>query len=333
MRSMNVEAELAYRPATVDDAGFAADVDTAVHPQRPRDPLVYRYWWAQPDEFMEFARFVVTRGGRPIGFAEWRHARWDVQPDRYGTLSAELLPSERALYALDAATAELERRVTLEGARILRSWSNEDDPLRIEMLLARGYAEERRGKRWELDLVGNRDRLLEMTEESRERMRSEDVRLLTLADESDPAVVEKIWRMSEEAGDDVPTTMPRIPEAMASYVRWLSAPEIHRDRFWIARAGDEIVGVSVLGYPPTRGVVGTEWTATARSARGRGIARALKCETVAQAIALGVDRVRTGNDAANAPILHINETMGYRQIAGTIEFLKQPVQDEVRATP
>ena len=43
---------------------------------------------------------------------------------------------------------------------------------------------------------------------------------------------------------------------------------------------------------------------------------------VAQAIALRVDRVRTGNDAANDPILHINETMGYREIAGQVQFLK-----------
>jgi hypothetical protein len=56
--------------------------------------------------------------------------------------------------------------------------------------------------------------------------------------------------------------------------------------------------------------------------RGRGIARALKCETLAQAIALGVDRVRTGNDAQNDPILHINESMGYRPITGRVDFLK-----------
>jgi GNAT superfamily N-acetyltransferase len=324
---------LAFRPATLDDAAFAADVDTAVHPQRPRDPLIYRYWWAQPDEFMEFARFVVTRAGKPVGVGEWHHARWDVQPDRYGIVGAELLPSERTRGALDAATEEMERRVIAEGARILRAWANEDDPLRIEMLLARRYVEVRRSKRWELDLVGNRDRLLAMAEESRRRMRSEGVRLLTLADEGDPAAVEQIWRLSEEAGNDVPRTVPRVPEAMASYVRWLNAPEIHKDRFWIARAGDEIVGVSVLGYPPVRGVVGTEWTATARSARGRGIARALKCETIAQAIALGVDRVRTGNDAANAPILHLNETMGYRPIAGSIEFLRRMAPNGERATP
>ena len=115
----------------------------------------------------------------------------------------------------------------------------------------------------------------------------------------------------------------RIPEAMESYVRWIGAPEIHRDRFWIARIGDDVVGVSVLGYPPVRGIVGTEWTATVRSVRGRGVARALKCETIAQAIALGVDRVRTGNDAANAPILHINETMGYHLVPGAINYLRK----------
>ena len=135
-------------------------------------------------------------------------------------------------------------------------------------------------------------------------------------------MIEKVWCLSEEAGDDVPTTVPRVPEAMEAYVRWANAPEVHRDRFWIARVGDGVVGVSVLAYPPVRGIVGTNWTATARSVRGRGVARALKCETVAQAIALGVDRVRTGNDAANAPILHLNETMGYRLIAGGIAFLK-----------
>ena len=43
------------------------------------------------------------------------------------------------------------------------------------------------------------------------------------------------------------------------------------------------------------------------------MARALKCETLVQAIALGVDRVRTDNDSANTPILHINETMGYHR--------------------
>jgi RimJ/RimL family protein N-acetyltransferase len=316
-------AELRLTAATPGDAAFVADVLTAVRPSAPVDPISLTYWWAQVDERIEFLRFVVTRGGTPIGFATVEQARPGVQPERYATLLWwDVLPAQRTRVMLDGTLALAEERAATAGARILRTHANEDDPLRIETILARGFTEDRRSRRWELDLVANRDRLLAMTEESRARMRTEGVRLLTLAEDTDPAVLEKVWRMSEEAADDVPTTVPRVPEAMAGYVRWLNAPEIHRDRFWIARIADEVVGLSVLAYPPARGVVGTNWTATARSVRGRGIARALKCETVAQAIALGVDRVRTGNDAANHPILHINETMGYRPVAGGINYLR-----------
>jgi GNAT superfamily N-acetyltransferase len=322
MKDTVTKTDLKFRAAGAGDAAFAADVDTAVRPQSPRDPKVYEYWWAQPDENWVYSRFVVARGERRIGYAIAEHPRWDVQPERYGTVEGNLLPAERSRAKLDTVYASMEERVIADGAKILSAWTNEDDAVRIETLLGRGYTEGRHGRRWELDLVANREKLLAMTLESRVRMKKEGVRMLTLAADDDPNVIEKIWRLSEEAGDDVPTTEPRVPEEVASYTRWVNAPEIHRDRFWIARVGDDVVGVSVLGYPPVRGIVGTEWTATARSVRGRGIARALKCETLAQAIALGVDRVRTGNDAANDPILHINETMGYRLIPGGMQFLR-----------
>src|SRR5207237_3187137 len=240
----------------------------------------------------------------------------------YAWVGGDLLPPERNRATFHTLMGAMENRLIADGARILCCWAWEDDPMRIETIEARGYKEDRRSRRWELDLVANREKLLAMAEISRERMRREGVRILTLAQDDDPSVIEKVWRLSEEAGDDVPTTEPRVPEEMAAYARWVNAPEIHRDRFWLARLGEAVVGLSVLGYPPVRGIVGTEWTATARSVRGRGVARALKCETVAQAIAVGVDRVRTGNDAANDPILHIKETMGYKLIPGGIHYLR-----------
>ena len=48
----------------------------------------------------------------------------------------------------------------------------------------------------------------------------------------------------------------------------------------------------------------------------------MKYETVMQAIALGVDRIRTDNDFKNAPILHINETMGYKRRPDGIQFMR-----------
>ena len=48
----------------------------------------------------------------------------------------------------------------------------------------------------------------------------------------------------------------------------------------------------------------------------------MKMETLGQAIELGVTSVRTDNDEANAPMLHINEKLGYHRIPGFVSYLK-----------
>ena len=53
-------------------------------------------------------------------------------------------------------------------------------------------------------------------------------------------------------------------------------------------------------------------TATRRSARGRGVASALKRATVLHARERGLRRLRTENEERNAPMLAINRRMGYR---------------------
>jgi hypothetical protein len=36
-----------------------------------------------------------------------------------------------------------------------------------------------------------------------------------------------------------------------------------------------------------------------------------------------VDRIRTDNDSTNTPILHINDTMGYKRRADGIQFMRR----------
>jgi GNAT superfamily N-acetyltransferase len=315
-------SQLAFRPATLDDVAFYADVLSAVHPERPTDPVVERYWWAQPEITYLTRRFVVSRGGRAIGVADFDRPSWDSVPDRHGYIGGEILPELRDGPTLEAIFSEMEQRLAADGAERIAVHANEDDEMRIAAIIHRGFREDRRGKRWVLDLVGNRAHIEAMANESRKRMRADGVKLLTMAQDADPEKHSKVWRLSVEAQKDVPTTLPHPEETLEDYMQWFRAPDMREDRFWLAREGAEIVGVSVLAYPPVRGMVGTAWTVTSRRVRGRGIARALKCETLMQAIAFGVDRVRTGNDAANAPILHINATMGYRPWVGSVNFLK-----------
>ncbi len=314
--------ELNFEIAGLDDAMFWADVYTAAQPVRPADPLVVRYGWEHPARLWRTRRYIVHGGDSPIGVASWDRPEWDHTEQRFGLVNAELLPEHRDPATLAELLARVQREVLAEGAVIVRGAANEDDPLKADVFRSLGYREDRKGRRWELDLVEGRDRILAMTVACRTKMREQGVRILTLADDADPDAIRKIWLLSVEAERDEPKTLGNVDEALEDYVEWLAGPDMRHDRVWLAREGNEIVGISALEYPPVRGFVGTAWTATARSVRGRGIARALKCETLAQAIALGVDRVRTGNDAQNDPILHINASMGYKPITGRVDFLK-----------
>jgi GNAT superfamily N-acetyltransferase len=303
---------LSFRPGTVDDARFVADVHTAEFPDDPWDPPAISIWYADPDQV--WRRFRSFLEDEAAGFALTHHTPWDVADDGFVWLMAGFQPSRRTPANLDAVLAFLEAEARADSGRTAIVGAREDDAVLLRALGSRGYAEDRRDRYWELDLVGGRRRLLEFAERSRERMRQQGIVLTTIAADDDPERYRKLHAMSSEAELDVPATTTIVPPSLERIMEWLDEPTIHRDRFWIARVGDEVAGLSTLAFPVERGIVGTDWTAVGRAYRNRGIARALKLETIAQAIELGVDRVRTDNDSTNKPILHLNEELGYRRI-------------------
>jgi RimJ/RimL family protein N-acetyltransferase len=147
---------------------------------------------------------------------------------------------------------------------------------------------------------------------------------LTLDRADDPELLRKVHELDVSASRDIPTTVPFHEPGFEEWVRdYFDNPGIRKEWFWIARVGGEVAGLSLIEFPPERGVPSTEFTGTAAKFRGRGIARALKYETVAQAMELGATRIRTDNDSANAPILHINEEMGYRPITPYLEMHRE----------
>lgn len=293
-----------------------------MRPDEPEDPASWRHWWVSEDPAWTHERFIVLRDSVPIGYARHNHAPWDQMNKRYGRVGFELLPSERTDAQLATVFDFIEDRAHSSGTAIFAAYAREDDEPLKNWLVDRGYRQKRSSKAWELDLIAQRRALEALAAESRAKMRAAGITIQTIDREGDPEKLHKIHEMSEEAASDVPTTIPHVRQPFEVFVRWFDAPTVRLDRMWIAREGDDIVGISVLSYPPTRGNVWTDWTGTARKVRGRGVARALKLETVLQAIALGVKSVRTENDGENAPILHLNEQMGYVRIPGWIQFLK-----------
>lgn len=316
-------AGLVFRPSTIDDAAFRADVDTAVYPDEPTDPKLERHWEETEDPTSTIERWIVLEGATPIGYVMHRHPAWAKMPERYARTFGEVLPASRDEERLRTIHALAEERAVSDGAEVVMSNAREDDPLKMRVLADLGYVEKRRSKRWELDLAAHRERLLALTDASRDRMRAEGIALETLADARDPEILRKMHATYVESAADIPRSSPYVPQTFAVFLESLEGPALRRDRIWVARKGDAIVGHSMLEYPPVRGPVWTAWTGTARSVRGKGVARALKLETIAQAIAAGVAKLRTDNDGENAPIVHLNRALGYEPVPGWLQVHKR----------
>jgi GNAT superfamily N-acetyltransferase len=315
-------SKLSTRPAAIDDAEVMADIATAFDPDDPTDPLMLRHWWYPHDPTSTTDRYALLQDGSVVGQCLQYHGDWAAMPTRYARVEVTLHPHMRSDDNLNWAFDWIEDHARKGGAKVFTARCLELDRQLIELLQARGYGPDRRHRHWELDLVTNREALLNGVDHARSRMAEQGVRLLTLADDIDPDRFQKLYELDREGEQDVPTTVPFVPQSFDAFMKWFDSPSLHLDRLWIAREGEAIVGLSALAYPPVRGHVSTDWTTTRRSVRGRGIARALKLETVAQAIGLGVERVRTSNDSENAPILHINAQLGYTAIPGTVSLLK-----------
>jgi len=312
------------RQATLDDAAQVADLETARTPDDPRDAETIAYWWSHSWGPEVFTLWVAERDGAVWLFLNMSHTKFEAGDKRFGLIRVRLHPDswDADIYRRAVATAEewlLGERAETSVVMVPEKLEHE-----IAVLTELGYREVRRQKYWELDLVANRDRLLATAERSREAMRVQGVEMLTLDRDDDPEVLSKLFELDLAATNDIPTTVP-IPTPTFEQWRahYFDNPGIRTDRLWLARIGDELAGLSLINFPPRRGIPSTEFTGTSRKHRGRGIARALKYETVAQAIGIGATRVRTDNDSENAPILHLNAEMGYRPVTPMLELHRE----------
>ena len=312
-----------YRPATLDDAELASDLMTASYPSLTQDPLLLRFRWKHPRSGFESGRFIAERDGRPIGFTAWVHGPWSQVPDGHCEIEVWLERQELDVDRLLSMWRWISDRAIAEGSRLLLAYCGEDEPEMLESLAQLGFKRERLEKVWELDLAQHASRLLAEAAEAREMMSREHIVLTTLADWPDGERLRKLHELDARTRQDIPTSLPVLRESLEDFVRRTNGPDRRADRYWVALDGDRPVALSYLRFPPLRGTIWTGYTCSHPDYRGRGIARAIKLQSLAQAVELGVPLVVTDNDAENAPMLHINERLGYVRRPGFVEHHKR----------
>jgi GNAT superfamily N-acetyltransferase len=311
------------RAATLDDAALAADLVTAAYPPEPEDPVVTRYRWEHPRDGWSVARFIAELDRTPVAFLYWAHGPWAEVPERHCDIDAAVDRARQSDELLDYLWEWIALEAAADGARIIHAYAAEDDPGVLGALGRLGYERERSEKVWELDLEKHGTRLLGEARAAYEKMKGEGIELLPLTDWPGAETIRGLHALNEATLQDVPTSQPILPQSLANFTDRISSPNLPHDRLWIARHGDRPVAMSFLRFPPVRGNVWTGYTCSDSDYRGRGIARAVKLQSLAQAVELRIPSVRTDNDSENAPMLHINETLGYDPLPGYVDLVKR----------
>jgi RimJ/RimL family protein N-acetyltransferase len=305
---------------SVADFRLVADVESRARPQEPVDPPTLKYRLENP-VLARGHRYLVIDGETPIGTANFSHpddAVWGT--DRAITLSLALVPEAAA--AASQALGKLEALAGADRPKVLSAWSVESEGYLNDAYVAAGFRRVRTGVSQELDLVAGRDRLLALREETRARMARQGLALRHAGGEPLERLRGHLLPLLNQTRNDMPHTLDEPDLDEARLESEMSAPSSRLDRLWLAWDGDRLVALSFLDFPLERGHVWTGYTASDRDYRGRGIAQAVKNESVGQAIELGVSRIRTGNDAENEPMLAINRKLGYVPVYTIREWLK-----------
>jgi mycothiol synthase len=311
------------RHATLDDAPLASDLITAAYPRFPEDPVVTRYRWEKIRRGWSVGRYIAEIDGRPVAFLDWYHGPADEDPERHCEVGVSLDRSHLDVDLLTFLWRWVAAEAEASGSLKLEAYAGEDEPEVIEALTRAGFERDRLEKVWELDLEQQGPRLKREAAETRSKMAEEGIQLSTLADWADPEALVKLHTLDARTRKDIPTTFPILPETLEDFTRRTAAPDRPHDGWWIALAGDRPVAMSYLRFPPVRGFVWTGYTCCDPEYRGRGIAHAVKLQSLAQAAERGVPFVYTDNDSENAPMLHINEKLGYKSCPGFVSLVKR----------
>jgi len=312
-----------FRAATLDDASLAADIMTAAFPREPEDPVLTLERWQRGREDFIWGRFFAEVDGVPVGYVEWAHGPWEQLPERHCYVDVFLDLTYMSKTLLTNIWKWLEDEAGRQGAWTLNASAGEEETEMLGVLKALGYERERQDRVWILDLQAHGARLTAEAAAAREHMEAEGIALTTVSEWHDPDSVAKLFKLSEDTRQDIPHSTPILPQPKEYFVHRMNAPDRRLDRWWLALDGDRPVAMSFLSFPPVRGHVWTGYTCCDREYRGRGIARAVKLQTLAQAVEVGIPSVRTDNDSENAAMLHINETLGYESLPGYVNFVKR----------
>jgi GNAT superfamily N-acetyltransferase len=146
--------------------------------------------------------------------------------------------------------------------------------------------------------------------------------------ENRPDLEGAIYDVAIEAIPDVPSQENwKVPDRE----QFLESDIRRPDSTIVVALGDgDVVGYAVLTVH--EGIGTHAMTGVRRAWRGRGVARALKVAQIAWAKEQGLAQLSATNEQRNAPMIRVNESLGYRPVPGRVG-LRGPIAPSRSAAP
>jgi GNAT superfamily N-acetyltransferase len=270
---------------------------------------------AQTPERARVRSWVALEGAEAVGYCEG-NLRWRAADTTVAKLWVGVSADARGR-GLGTRLHELVcRHLTAHGARLARSTIEDDAGRRFAA--RHGYRETRREQLWTLD--SRRADLSELPELERARA-AEGYRVVPLGELLDRP--RDLHALYAEAEDDIPSDDARGELDFDEWEReTLRNPLLDPDGSVTVVHDDRPVSFAWLLVDRETGRAEHELTGTVRDARGRGLARLAKLAALQWCADNGIHTILAANDTANAPMLRINERLGYRPTIETIEIAK-----------
>lgn len=272
--------------------------------------------------FEKYRWVAVEPDGTVVGSIDALHHPRQFETWRYLVLPFVHPDAQRRGWGT-ALLAHAEAFVRHRGARELRAEAREDVPAGVAFARRHGFEVAARSWQGRLNLETFHPGRFG---DPRSLAAASGVDLVTLADEvaRDPTALERVYHLVREVDADVPRV---TPVTQLDFEQWrvqsIERPGLIREAYFLAVRDGEYVGVSFLRRPAgLPGVINQGLTGVARSARGRGIAWALKLATAAFAKADGARELRTWNSDRNHAILRLNDAMGFARSAAALDLVK-----------
>ncbi|MGW0435810.1 GNAT family N-acetyltransferase [Micromonospora sp. NPDC003197] len=296
-----------FQPA---DAEAAAETKRAAMPYLVLTPELVAWQVAHAPGQQRHRLLVAEVDGRVVGSASTGIFTESSKPGQ-GFINLSVAPGGRGRGAGTALLAAAEDYLTTLGASTAYAWVW-DDEVSTGFAERHGYQRSRSSYFSRLDLTAVPLPPLPPLPEGAQLRTAAD-----FADDPRPLYDLDVEAAADEPGD--------VDSDAMNYEDWLTLywnrPDLDRELTSVVIMDGRAVAFSVA-QTDRRGRYWSGMTGTRRAYRNRGLAKQAKGDSLRRARLAGCTEAFTGNDTENAPMLAINEWLGYRIAAREWRYLR-----------